>query len=400
MAPSSRAPRDRERRPNPGPAPAAGPDFSEVDALTFTCLPGCGFCCTCSPGLIDGEPERLKADAETGPFVVPRQDGSLGLALRNGATACNFLGEDRRCGVYFKRPTVCRTFPFHFHLGERIQVNGNLGCPGLWPEKHTPDADPRVQAGPMARGALEMILTPDLQKEFAQAKETYAEFRRRTQSLGTYASERDLAQAYRPLLSALTSREGYEHFFALLALGQVSLNTLERDLHEQSPEVGALSLLEEIAGETFVNDPRKLPAYVDEGLRWVTVTFQEGEFTWWEFDEKRVMRPKHKIAFEDLDPFNLTPAARGVIERYLAGLLQRDHTWGHAAKIVDAMEYAVDMGAAYGRVLADTAGNVLLRAALVARLKGHPQITEADAREGVVYYDMWFLNLPTIGAVT
>jgi len=89
-----------------------------------------------------------------------------------------------------------------------------------------------------------------------------------------------------------------------------------------------------------------------------------------------------------------------VVHKYLRALLGRDHTFGYAAKVVDAMEYQVNVPAAYGRVLADAAGNVLLRAAIVAHRRGSPQITEADARQGVMFYDMTFLNTPTIGAVT
>lgn len=388
----------RRQGPRPG-GPA--PDFSEVDRLTFTCIPGCGFCCTCSPGLVEDEPTVLGRDPVVGPLVVERENGTLGLALGGGKVACTFLQDDRRCGIYEKRPSVCRTFPFHVHLGERIQVNGNLGCPGLWGEATTPDSDPREAAGPMARNALERLLGPGLRKEYEQAQRTYAEFRRRTESLGTHASATRVADAYQPHLATLTTRRGFENWFALLAPCEVDLANLAADLPAQIPEVGALDLMNDIAAETLELDQRKLPAYVDEDRRtWVSVKFADGAFTWYVYDAKRDLVPSGTVDLEDLDPFALTPGARAVVHRYLEGLLDRDHTYGYAAKIVDAMEYQVDVAAAYGRVLADAAGNVLLRAALIAHRKGLSAITETEARQGVMFYDMAFLGMPTIGAVS
>ena len=57
------------------------------------------------------------------------------------------------------------------------------------------------------------------------------------------------------------------------------------------------------------------------------------------------------------------------------------------------------MPAAYARVAADTAGGLLLRAALEAKAAGRAVATAREADLAIRAQDMAFLSLPTIGAV-
>jgi Fe-S-cluster containining protein len=53
------------------------------------------------------------------------------LALKKGQGSCSFL-QNGRCEVYAHRPHFCRQFPFHIHVGSRVQVELDLSCRGVW----------------------------------------------------------------------------------------------------------------------------------------------------------------------------------------------------------------------------------------------------------------------------
>ncbi|HVM44797.1 MAG TPA: YkgJ family cysteine cluster protein, partial [Candidatus Thermoplasmatota archaeon] len=78
-------------------------NVADAKGLTFECRPGCGFCCTASPLVAPHEEARLA------PLVVRAPDGNLRIPL--AGVHCSALADDRRCGIYDARPSVCHLYP-------------------------------------------------------------------------------------------------------------------------------------------------------------------------------------------------------------------------------------------------------------------------------------------------
>ncbi|MBM3183830.1 MAG: YkgJ family cysteine cluster protein [Chlamydiae bacterium] len=93
-----------------------------AEGLKFKCTE-CGKCCTGSPGYVFLSSSDLERLAEhfsvTSDIFIKtytyKVDDRLSLIDRPGTTDCIFL-KDKRCTIYYARPTQCRTFPWWLHF--------------------------------------------------------------------------------------------------------------------------------------------------------------------------------------------------------------------------------------------------------------------------------------------
>lgn len=60
--------------------------------------------------------------------------------LRRPSNYCLFLDTDRRCGVYERRPTQCRAYPYLWTRYYTAELDVDFSCPGLG----APDGVPRI----------------------------------------------------------------------------------------------------------------------------------------------------------------------------------------------------------------------------------------------------------------
>lgn len=348
-------------------------DLTELEGRRFRCLPGCGFCCTVSPALVEREPVALGANPRVSPFIV-REAGRVGLALSDGACAC--LGADRACAIYNDRPLACRLFPLHVHLGERVQVSANAGCPGVGDE-----GEPLAH---VARRALDAALTPAARREAERARLNFREFHRRCERMGAPASRDELIAAFVPLASALARPGAVGALYAIIADGRLGIEDVPTSLSDKAAP------WEEIARETFVPDPSGRPTRVDPAtLAWGDARVEA---------DRVLSDGRPDVALADL-PLPVDSGAADVLPRYFETLVRREHALGHAARIVDATGYEATLPAAFGRMLADAAAATHLRSGLVARWRGAARVAAPDAEAGIRWHDMAFLSQPTIGAV-
>lgn len=89
------------------------------DGLRFKCT-GCGGCCTGAPGAVWVTADEVLAMAEHMNLSIDefserylRLMGSrISLKEHPKTYDCVFLKDGKRCSIYEKRPTQCRTFPW------------------------------------------------------------------------------------------------------------------------------------------------------------------------------------------------------------------------------------------------------------------------------------------------
>ena len=76
----------------------------------------------------------------------------------------------------------------------------------------------------------------------------------------------------------------------------------------------------------------------------------------------------------------------------------RDCFLGHAAYLCDSENYDYNFAQVYIGALANNAVDLWWRSSLLATLSGKTELGNAEISDGIVFFDMDLLDLPTIGA--
>ena len=76
---------------------------------------------------------------------------------------------------------------------------------------------------------------------------------------------------------------------------------------------------------------------------------------------------------------------------------RRDCFLGHAAYLCDVEGYEYNFGQVYLGTMANSVIDLWWRASLLALLSDAQQLGRSGVREGVAFFDMDLLDLPTIG---
>jgi Fe-S-cluster containining protein len=323
--------------------------------------------------------------------------------------SCGALQPDMRCGVYERRPAVCRVYPYSVHAGRRVQATVTLACPGvgeapspLHPrEPHA--VHPVGDVEDMAQGAREVVALvlaqPGAAEMAREARETFAEFDRRMKEWGVAAAPDRLRAAFLPHAERLSRPAMLPAFFAGLEGGDLLLDgkpaRAVEALFDAEPESDLADLVAHAAEEAFGGQDDAL--WVEPDFAWSQPRWTEGRV---ELVRHRRERGRESAVFDLAAlPLDWSEEATRVLTAYLTRLLHRDHTEGAAAWLVDASGYQATLPAAYARVLAEASLQVTLRAGLLAREAGVDEVTDALARRGVSAYETSFHSLPTLGSI-
>lgn len=363
--------------------PALRVEASELRGRNFRCLEGCGFCCLCEPGLTPEERARF-----TGPRA--KAVGPAGDALRmvGQAGPCALLSRERACTAYELRPRGCRAFPFHTTMAWRAQVNLNRGCPGTW-----------VAGPPAGQGfAPAEALPPDALAAAKAGREAWAQFRARAREAGVYEAP---ASVRRRILAVLPLLQDEAGLAAGLALAEAGLPVTERNLRRGlgAPRDGLEAFLEQQARATFAQrDAKRLPLFVDaeQGFRWCAFRLRGDAVEQCEITAQGALVPRGRTPLAPLLPPRDAPAAR-LSAQHARVVADRDHLYALGAFMLDRLGYGEPLASATLRELCAALGDLWFRAGLLARFDGAAAIAERDMARGVAFFDMDFLNAPTMG---
>jgi len=364
-------------------------DYSEVAGKKAECPEGCGLCCLCQPEVLGEERHFFEKDHPRSLVKSKSPEPYLALALKKGRGSCVFLN-GRRCLVYDNRPTYCRQFPYHIYVGDKIKVEMDLSCRGVWTEK---GADAEAEAKDIVLRAEGRI-----NKAVKEAGEVYSEFYRNCKEAGVMGDPLAIRRSVSDNLDKFTDLAYISKVMELTMMEPVmnleSIKEGPADL-EGINEAAAAAALESMA----TDNPVDAPVYCDEEWNWnifLADSFS-GKIEWMLLDDEGDLVKKGTVKAEEIGIKPLEPDGIEVLRRYVSILNQRESFLGNVFSLMDATGYEDDMANAYYGCLSTTILDLLWRASLIDHFMG-TGMGERGIREAIIFYDMDRLDAPTIGA--
>ena len=373
-------------------------DFSELKGRSYRCIDGCALCCLCQPELLPDEEAMFRSTPELAPYVAERhispEVAGAALKLKGEHGSCCLL-DDRRCRIYGKRPHYCRAFPVNVFVGWRIQLNANLSCRGIGLQGQSLED--------IGREILERHGEAKLGAELASARSVFSQFIENCRSAKVSQSTTSVRDAGDLLSDELTSTMGLSRVMTYAEHGTIRQNTDAREIVKRIRMTEPEANVEERAlidgTELFdIADMSMLPVYVNKRLEWKIFKLEGKEIVGYDLEEDGNVREFSRTDPSDVYLLPMDSKALAVTQGYVSLVNRRDCFLGHAAYLCDEEDYQYNFAQVYLGALANNAVDLWWRSSLLAHLEGKSELGHDELQEGVVFFDMDFLDLPTIGA--
>ena len=362
-------------------------DYSELNGRKIECIPECGLCCLCQPEVLQEERLYFKQNHPTALVKNKLPEEHYALALKKGRGSCVFLNE-RRCTIYNERPTYCRQFPYHFYVSDRIKIELDLSCRGVWTGN---GANAMDDVSGLVKKADRRLMNA-----LQEASQVYNEFYANCRETGVM---NDITKIRNAVL-----RET-DNFVDMQYLG----NVMEASVEEQCMSLDSIILkevdqeeIEEAArdsalGSITSEDPLSVPVYCDEKWQWNMFMASGNRIDWKILDDDGDIKDQGKVDARDITLIEPEPSGMDVLKNYIKILNQRDSMAGNVFYMMDQLGYEDDMANAYYGSMAVTVLDVQWRASMLNHIIGTGK-GAAGIREAIIFYDMDRLDAPTIGA--
>ena len=318
----------------------------------------------------------------------------MGLKLKGGHGSCHFL-EERRCRIYGRRPHFCRMFPVNIFLGWRVQVNINMSCRGI--------GMPGQRLQSLAEESLGDYSQAWLAAELTTAKNVFTSFVKNSMAMAVSQSFSSVRNAAKAVEDELTDQTGLSRVMTYAEFGRTRQNASARDIvravRRTEPEADIAERALADGTELFdLPDLSLLPIYIDEGLNWRVHRLVGKEIVGYLLSEDGGTEEFSRVDPGEVEMLPMSHQGRNAMKRYLGIVNARDCFLGHAAYLCDGDGYEFNFAQAYLGALANNAIDLWWRASFLAHAEGKTEIGPNEVREGVVFFDMDLLDLPTIGA--
>lgn len=373
-------------------------DFSEVEGKSYGCIDGCALCCLCQPELLAHEEREFRADTRlresiADTHISPEVRGAA-LKLQGKHGACHFL-KGKRCGIYQNRPHFCRAFPINIFVGWRIQVNANLSCRGMGGGGESLET--------LARTVLADYENAELGAELKAARAVFAEFEANARGAKVSQSPNSVRGAADALMDDLTDELGLSRTLTYAEHGRTRQNVPAADIArfarraDASADVAERAMIDGV--ELFdLDDLSLLPVYIDEALQWRIFQLRGKDIVGLDLGENGKTVETSRTDPSSVQLLPLAEGGRRAFKEYLRLVNRRDCFLGHAAHLCDLESYEYNFAQVYVGAMANNALDLWWRASFLAGLRGLDQLGARELREGIVFFDMDLLDLPTIGA--
>ncbi len=373
-------------------------DLSELAGQTYACVDDCALCCLCQPELLPDEERLFRSDPSLMPGVTdehisPDVKGAA-IRLKGRHGACHFL-TDKRCTIYDRRPHFCKAFPLNVFVGWRVQVNVNRSCRGF--------GLPGQNLEPIGSKLLSEYGDDRLNAEVRSANKVFTQFVRNTRDAAVAQSFSSVRSAVSLLDDELTEPLGLSRIMTYAEYGSTRPNSSPADIvkrvrqAEAEADVSERALMDGV--ELFdLPDLSLLPVYVGQDLSWKMFKLDGKEIVGWELGESGEMQEFCRMDPSSVDLLPMTGGGRESVREYVHLMNTRDCLLGHAAYLCDMEGYEFNFGQVYLGTVANNMIDLWWRASLLAKVNGVDRLDSAEIRDGVVFFDMDLLDLPTIGA--
>ncbi len=374
-------------------------DISEIKGRSYTCLEGCALCCLCQPELLPEEEAKFRAAPSLAEGVAERHISpdvrGAAIKLRGAHGSCHFLNENRRCSIYHERPHFCRAFPVNVFVGWRIQFNANMSCRGLGRKGE------RLES--IAECVLQDYGDEKLKRELKEARRVFTEFIQNTREAWVSQSFSSVRGAANALMEELTEEPGLSRLLTYAERGSTRQNASAGDLARLARKTEPEANIEERAlidgTELFdLPDLSLLPIYLGQDMRWTIFKLEGREIVGFRLSGDGSTEETSRSDPSSTELLPLTNNGRAAFKRYLSIVNLRDCFLGHAAYLCDAEGYEFNFGQVYLGALANNAVDLWWRASFLASLNGKKELGQDEVEEGIIFFDMDLLDLPTIGA--
>jgi len=371
-----------------GPLPL---DLSELEGRRFICQDPCKLCCLCQPECLPGEVEYFKRNFPNRLVLKKEPHRHYALALKKGQGSCSFL-KDGRCEVYAHRPHFCRQFPFHIHVGSRVQVELDLSCRGVW-------SDQGEEA--MIEG-LRLVHDnePEIRKTLKESVPVYREFILNCIEAGMEVDVGKVRSQVSARLNELTDLR----LVASLLEGSVEEGAISIPGLKAKPSLDgrtmsdlSRSALEMVTDSLAADELFQAPVYCAPDGSWNMYRVLGQKVEWYVMDAEGDVNKKGEMPMKDVRLRQPEGQDRQVLLDYLKVLNERDSFMGYAFYLMDEYDYEDPWPNVYGGVLSTSILDLLWRTSLLASF--FPGLKDGERmREGIIFYDMDRLDAPTLGA--
>lgn len=242
-----------------------------------------------------------------------------------------------------------------------------------------------------------------LSEELASAKKVFSDFVKNSRDAWVAQSFSSVREAGRGLGEELVDEVGLGRIMTYAERGRTGQNTPARDVVKQVRRTEAEAGIHERAlidgTELFdLPDLTLLPIYIDEELSWRIFKLVDKKIVGYVLSEDGGTEEFAAIDPSEIDLLHMTKAGRSAAMKYLEIVNSRDCFLGHAAYLSDSENYDYNFAQVYLGALANNSLDLWWRASFLAHLSGKTELGEKEIREGIVFFDMDLLDLPTIGA--
>ncbi len=363
-------------------------DYSEVTGKKANCPDGCGMCCLCQPEVLPEERNFFRTKYPKNLVKSRTEDQHFALAMKKGKGSCAFLN-GRKCDIYQNRTTFCKQFPFHFYVSDRIRVEMDLSCRGVW---DTEGADAMEQAKVLAEASERR-----LSKALVEASSVYKEFYSICKETGVMCDVSQLRMSVSENISSFTNL-GYVAKVLNQSLEEpkMSLDGITPDAKYDEKELNEAAM-EASMGSMGSDDPLSVPVYCDKDFNWNMFMANGNTIEWAIMDDDGELHHKGFVDARDIQLKEPDEEGKKVLADYIQILNGRDSFLGNVFYMMDDLGYEDDMGNTYYGAMCVTIIDLLWRASMLDHFFGLGMGAEG-MKEAIIFYDMDRLDAPTIGA--
>jgi hypothetical protein len=351
---------------------------AELEGLSLKCLDGCAYCCLC-PAEVFGA-DRVHFSKEH-PQALEDLDGTPHIGLQGESGACRLL-KGRRCVDYGHRPFHCRAYPLRVHMSYRVQACANLSCRGL--VRRTTDETDGAGPSSISQG-----------QENGQPLTQELDSLLQGEAAGRLAHESQIAAREWNQFLEKSRRHSIEvelegSRFAVSGEIERWPNGLELDRQE---------VLELVIDTFSAQELSQLPVYTAPNLEWWLFRIRGEDIERLLLSEDGSLKPDGKWPLRAVPVLELSSDGADELKSYMELLNHRDSMAASAALVSKLTKFEEEFDEVYYENLRDCALDLIWRASLLAFVKNESVLGAKEIREGIIFSDADFLDMPGVGGM-